>query len=319
MSAHLREAWRARIALSAGKLYHAAPVEARDDIAIHGLDWRRSPRANEPHDPRSKAPVAIYFYRDRAEADDMMADGMVADLYEVDDQGLHLTPDPYQPESAVYTLDPVPPERVKLVRTAGILAATQTITLYHGTNQAALDGIRQAGEFRPLDPHALANRLEDHYHLPRDSVWNSPFYEFDRHREGDQNIYVSGSRETARHYAEVGSEPVDDALSAVWEVLFDVWGPGVKYERDFKPEFKDGTHRANWKAQERQRWFRPVVLTLAVPLDVVARNQIDYRGRGAPTPEAFQQLWDEHGGEQWTTMMLKGPLPASYITRVETL
>lgn len=109
----------AATATAAGKmvLYHAAPKEAREDILANGLDWRRSPRASEPPDPRNLAPVAVYFSLTKDDALDMMSDGLseTHDLYEVDVKGLSLAPDPYQPDAAVYTRDRVPADRLRIV------------------------------------------------------------------------------------------------------------------------------------------------------------------------------------------------------------
>lgn len=102
---------------TAAKAYHYAPRSARDSIAQHGLDWRKSPAASAPRDPRNKAPVATYFSPDMGTALEMEL-GEDYDLYEVDISGLSTTPDPYQPEDAFYTLDPIPPSKVRRVTSA---------------------------------------------------------------------------------------------------------------------------------------------------------------------------------------------------------
>lgn len=96
----------------ATKGWHYAPRSAREDIEAHGLDWRRSPAASRPQDPRNQAPVANYFSPTREIAEEMALGGDY-DLYEVDLGGTRITPDPYQPEDAFYTLDAIAPDRLR--------------------------------------------------------------------------------------------------------------------------------------------------------------------------------------------------------------
>lgn len=102
-------------ARTATKGWHYAPREAREDIEAHGLDWRRSPAAQRPQDPRNHAPVANYFSPSEQVAREMLLDGAAYDLYEVDLGGVKVTPDPYQPEDAFYTLDAIAPDKIRRV------------------------------------------------------------------------------------------------------------------------------------------------------------------------------------------------------------
>lgn len=101
--------------LTATTGWHYAPREAREDIEAHGLDWRRSPAAQRPQDPRNHAPVANYFSPTEQAARDMLLGGADYDLYEVDLGGVKVTPDPYQPEDAFYTLDAIAPTKIRRV------------------------------------------------------------------------------------------------------------------------------------------------------------------------------------------------------------
>ena len=97
--------------------YHLAPSQFRASIAAHGLNASRSGRR---HDPRSHAPVAVYFHMSRAAVDDMMSLGLgrTHDLYRVRiPSDVLLYVDPYE-ESARFAIVRIGPEHVTLIRPA---------------------------------------------------------------------------------------------------------------------------------------------------------------------------------------------------------
>jgi hypothetical protein len=178
-----------------------------------------------------------------------------------------------------------------------------TVTLYHGTNQAALDSIRQQGTFQPSDLQRVSIEVEKRYGLPAGSVWTSKFNSFSNSfRSGDSKVYFSGNKQTSADYAKIGSEAVFDAVGAAWWLL----NPGREDEIG-------GTalgDMQSWVRAEIAKHYQPVVLTLEVPADFVAE-----RGGMGPV-DKFVENWDEFGGETFTTIALDAPIPASFITSV---
>lgn len=101
--------------------YHVASSEARQSIQSHGLDWQQGPRADDDDYATDmqlgRPPVANYFHNTLAAAQDMHGylsedSGEPHDIYKVKTSGLSLRPDPYQPEDATYTRQPVSPSRI---------------------------------------------------------------------------------------------------------------------------------------------------------------------------------------------------------------
>jgi hypothetical protein len=179
-----------------------------------------------------------------------------------------------------------------------------TVTLYHGTNQAALDAIKSSGSFEASDMERVATEVEQRYGLSRGSVWNSPFNSFSRSfRSGDRKVYFSGDRATSIEYARIGSEAVFDAVGAAWWLL-----------NPTRAEESGGTALADqqaWVRSETAKHYQPVLVTLEVPASFVAE-----RG-GFGDVERFLSNWEQHGASTYTTISLAAPIPASYITSVE--
>ncbi len=93
-------------------MYHWAPKAARNDIARHGLDHRRS----SGYDPKSPGVHGNYLHHTESAARDWVPDiDRTHDLYQVNAAGLDLRPDPYDTGDASYTPKPVSPGRLKLV------------------------------------------------------------------------------------------------------------------------------------------------------------------------------------------------------------
>lgn len=105
-------------------MYHYAPTSARQSIAEHGLDytkgemlpnigWRWDEELGD--EVEHQFPNANYLYRTFESAREALPPNY--DLYEVDVEGLELQVDPYEDTEAVYTLEPIGPERLRLIDT----------------------------------------------------------------------------------------------------------------------------------------------------------------------------------------------------------
>lgn len=99
--------------------YHSAPREAREDIAKHGIDWRRSP-SSVGRQPSKYWPTGNFMNHDLAGVREMLADGLdrTHDTYEVNVTGMKLHRDPNMPEEAVYAPKPIGPKRVRMIQPA---------------------------------------------------------------------------------------------------------------------------------------------------------------------------------------------------------
>lgn len=190
-----------------------------------------------------------------------------------------------------------PFERLEEMKLKARAAAGQTVRLFHGTNQAALESIRRDGQFRPADHHKLAGEIEDRYGLPRDSVWNSSSYGFNRgFRAGDQTVYFTTDFTTASRYAQIGSEAINDALGGAYDLVHDAYDD----EGMFKPGMADA--KSPWIKAETEKHYSPVVLTVEVPFEVYLATYGDRWRGGPPTPE------EVHGD-----IALPAPIPVSWI------
>ena len=103
-------------------MYHISPPQNKDSILEHGLNWEK---AIGPvlYGQGEHWPAGNYLFRDYEDADLSPED----DIYEVNVDGLNLEEDPYEldylrsqnPDYDVgtfFTRDPIPPERIKLIR-----------------------------------------------------------------------------------------------------------------------------------------------------------------------------------------------------------
>ena len=87
--------------------FHAAPPGSRQSIATHGL---------RPGTEASYGPPGVYMFKFMDLAADYR-ENEPRDVWEIDATGLELHPDPEDPKVAEYSLDPIPPERIRLVGT----------------------------------------------------------------------------------------------------------------------------------------------------------------------------------------------------------
>lgn len=144
---------------SSNRYYHVAPRDAREGIAEHGIDWRRSPLAEHPlrayndEGETIELPRANYLYRTEESAREAIPATGESDLYEVDATGHELHRDPYEDTEAVYTHEPVHPSKIRRI---GKLA---------GANGDLPEGItfRHGGPYE-LPDDGLFNRATDGEH-----------------------------------------------------------------------------------------------------------------------------------------------------------
>lgn len=113
---------------TAATMYHYAPVEARDSIAQHGLDWRKGPYASHPliaeddDGNEIELPHANYLYRTLNSVREALPEGF--EIYEVDTDGLDLQPDPYEDTEAVLVNETIPAIKVHRMASAQPVIAT---------------------------------------------------------------------------------------------------------------------------------------------------------------------------------------------------
>jgi hypothetical protein len=89
--------------ISRAYAYHAARPADRDSIRAHGL---------RPGSWASRGEPGVYMYTPFVYAQGYQTDEPI-DVWEVDITGLTVHPDPEDPSIAIYSLDPIPADRLR--------------------------------------------------------------------------------------------------------------------------------------------------------------------------------------------------------------
>ncbi len=190
--------------------------------------------------------------------------------------------------------------------------AAQTLLLYHGTTQVAVEAIQSHG-FVPTDPESVAHVIEGRYGLPYDSVWLYKYNEFSRGRTSDSNVYLTDDRQQALRYAQIGSEVVFDALNSAIHLL--KWDELVDEEGDYRPGASDD--RKRWIEDETRKHYRPALITVDLPWETFVASQKVNRPRGKDF--SYEEYMDLTRGSIGTVMIPSHLLESSMIKRVEFL
>lgn len=178
-------------------------------------------------------------------------------------------------------------------------AASPTFRFWHGTTNIVAENIRSQG-FVTVDPREIAHAVEDHFDLPRDSVWDSDFNMFGHSRINDPWIYLHSQREVAEAYAlSGGSEILFDALTAAYFELHD--GGYV----EGKPASNEWVRK-----HMREMVGDPVVVALDIPLDAIMERS-DIR----VDEQEFVEVVEEFG--EWGGLRMKPPIPSDWVAGVE--
>jgi hypothetical protein len=219
--------------------------------ALNGqkVPWSVSGRLHSLN-PKTKADLKFGYYNRFAQVGKMLVRDMeprehheILKMGKIGNEGVHVAHDGPLPIKAAWRIDktkshllrpdasnlfevaervPFPTEKSLVLK--AVSPDEGEVTLYHGTTLKNAHAILREG-FKTPDHRAIANQIEAHYNLPKDSVWNHPSYSFNaKFRSSDPHVYLSGSLETARHYTH--PEPLTDALTSAYQVMHPEWGQG---------------------------------------------------------------------------------------------
>lgn len=188
-------------------------------------------------------------------------------------------------------VETVPVRDLALAKTAG-----RSVILYHGTTNKGWQVAQENGGIGARDYEQAAAEVAEHYGLDPQEVYEHDWNQFTRTRTAN-DVWLTGSRQAAEHYAQDRNEVTTDLLRTVFRMT-------QMTEESPYPSYRDPAF-----TQFRTDYFqatdlRPVVLTLEVPLDALpmtAQRQLD---------AGYTDLQD-------TT--LKGPVPLEWVTKIEEL
>lgn len=163
--------------------------------------------------------------------------------------------------------------------------ADGSVTLLHGTSALNAEQILTKG-FQPGNPRAMATMIEDHYGLPRGSVYHHVAFEFARNRQDLDRVWLTSSQRMTGEYAV--PEVAQDALNAVW-MMKNPRDSTVDLSKDVKAWEQRKETRQAWLKREGARLFRPAVLAVTMPFDTTV-------GKYAFGKELTLRQFQAHGG-----------------------
>lgn len=164
--------------------------------------------------------------------------------------------------------------------------------VFHGAPRSVLS----LGELRPRDPRAVCQQVSGITGVSSDALHAHGAFAFSRDRMHDPHVYVSTTRHAAQEYASIGSEMLDDALSAAYQILH--------------PDQRIG--RREWKADLIAKHdLGGVVLALGF----TSRELLDACPRLRETVSTGERTVDEILRID-QTLLLVAPIPARHIVGV---
>jgi hypothetical protein len=194
------------------------------------------------------------------------------------------------------------------------MTADDVIMFWHGSTAHAADNARADGALRAQDPFAVAAAVERHFGLASGAVGEHAAYGFSRDRHRDPGVYLDDRPQIAVRYAQIGSETLEDALRAAYQILHPL--PDGVGQRDRR--------RTAWQAaQERfaadyrhKCSIRGVLLQVSLPAWKVAQLDVFCsRPACAPDDPVAWYAWVCETGP-FGTLTVPGDIPFSWVTDV---
>lgn len=164
---------------------------------------------------------------------------------------------------------PMPPER-RWDFNAHL--AGETLKLYHGTTNRAVEKALAEGAFKARDPQDTANEVALHYGIDPKELYDHPYFEFSRARAAHPAIYMDTDPHIARSYARAHSEQLEDALHTAHRIIHPEFYPesdGFGLEITRKRKEREQARNEFAQAYHQAHDIRPQMVSFNVPVEAL--------------------------------------------------